>query len=272
MKPNRLRSRTTGSIARLAAGRMLTLAVLAQSAVAAEMFPFVLPWDDATPSIVDLSSWNEKPAGKDGFITAKNGHLYKGEKRFRFFGVNMAFGGNFPKKEEGAKIAARLAKFGINCVRFHHLDMMSAPGGIFAKDGKTLDPEQLDKLDAFVAELKARGIYTNLNLHVSRTYPDRPRAEKVGNSNFDKGVDNFSGAMIELQKEYARALLSHVNPYTGTTYAAEPAVAFVEINNENALLDEWHGGRLDRVAEPYRAELSALWTAWLRTRYEDAEK
>ena len=272
MKPDPVHSRTTANIARAVAGRLLTLAVLARSTVAAEVFPFVLPWDDATPSIVDLSSWNEKPAGKDGFITAKNGHLYKGEKRIRFFGVNMAFGGNFPKKDEGAKIAARLAKFGINCVRFHHMDMLSAPGGIFAKDGKTLDPEQLEKLDAFVAALKARGIYTNLNLHVSRTYPDRPRAEKEGNSNFDKGVDNFSAAMIELQKEYARALLTHVNPYTGTSYAREPAVAFVEINNENALLDEWHGGRLDRVAEPYRAELSALWTQWLRRRHGSAEK
>lgn len=259
-------------MARSAALASLALGAFLLSATAAEMFPFVLPWDDATPSIVDLSAWNEKPAGKEGFITAKSGRLYKGEKRLRFFGVNMAFGGNFPKKEDAEKIAARLAKFGINCVRFHHMDMMNAPGGIFAKDGKTLDPGQLDRLDYFVAQLKARGIYTNLNLHVSRTYPDRPRAEKQGNPNFDKGVDNFSPAMIALQKEYARALLTHVNPYTRASYAAEPAVAFVEVNNENALLDEWHNGGLDRAAAPYRAELSELWTRWLRTRHGSDEK
>jgi hypothetical protein len=66
------------------------------------------------------------------------------------------------------------------------MDMQTTPGGIFAKDGRTLDPDQLDRLDFFIAELKKRGIYTNLNLHVSRTHPDRPRVEKRGNDRFDK--------------------------------------------------------------------------------------
>ena len=165
-----------------------------------------------------------------------------------------------------------MAKFGINCVRFHHMDMFSAPAGIFAKDGVTLDPERLDRLDYFIAQLKARGIYTNLNLHVSRTYPDRPKAEKQGNENYDKGVDNFAAAQIALQKDFARDLLTHVNPYTKTAYAQEPAVALIEINNENALLFSWQTGALDKAAAPYRAELGELWTKWLREKYGSDEK
>jgi len=38
--------------------------------------------------------------------------------------------------------------------------------------------------------------------------------------------------MIELQKKYARDLLTHVNPYTKTAYTDEPAIALVEISNE----------------------------------------
>ena len=140
-------------------------------------------------------------------------------------------------------MAARLAKFGVNAVRFHHMDMQKAPGGIFAADGKTLDPDQLDRLDFLIARLKENGIYADLNLHVSRTYPGMPTWE--GGPTYHKGVDNFIPEMIEWQHRYARDLLTHVNPYTKARYADEPAVALVEINNENALLQDWWGGRLD---------------------------
>lgn len=251
---------------------LLLSSCFATIASAAEMFPFVLPWDDASVGPTDMSGLLEAPAGKAGFVTVRDGHLFADGKRLRIFGVNMAFGANFPTHADAEKVAGRMAKFGINCVRFHHMDMQTTPGGIFAKDGKTLDADQLDRLDYFIAELKKRGIYTNLNLHVSRTYPDRPRAEKQGNDPFDKGVDNFSAELIALQKSFARELLTHVNAYTGNAYIDEPAVALVEINNENGLLNEWSIGALDRIAPPYRAELSALWTAWLRGKYGSDEK
>ncbi len=250
--------------------RLSFFALFASFAVtspAADLFPFVLPWDDASPSITNISAWLEKPAGRDGFVTVKDGHLFANGKRLRIFGVNMAFGANFPAHADAEKVAARMAKFGINCVRFHHMDMLAAPGGIWAKDMRTLDPGQLDKLDYFIAELKKNGIYSDLNLHVSRTYPDRPKAEKKGNEDFDKGVDNFCAAMIALQKDYARDLLTHVNPYTKNAYISEPAVALIEINNENALLTSWHYGSLDTIAAPYREELTALWLKWLREKY-----
>jgi len=237
-----------------------------------DWFPFVLPWDDAKPGLTDLSSWNEKPAGRDGFVTVKDGHLFAGDRRLRIFGVNCCFGANFPTKEAAPKIAARMAKLGINCVRFHHMDSQGAPAGIFASDGITLDPDRLDRLDFFIAQLKANGIYANLNLHVSRDHPDRPKTEKEGNPVYDKGVDNFAAGMIARQKEYARALLTHVNPYTGKAYAAEPAVALVEINNENALFQEWNSGGLDGIAAPYRAELGALWTQFLTSRHHPEDQ
>ena len=249
----------------------LFLTALSLRLHAAEMFPFVLPWDDATGGATDVSAWLEKPAGRSGFIVAKSGHLFAGERRQRFIGVNIAFGANFPSHADAGKIAARMAKFGINCVRFHHMDMQNAPTGIFSEDGRTLDADRLDRLDYFVSELKAHGIYADLNLHVSRTYPDLPASEKQGLPNFDKGVDNFAAAMIALQKDYARALLTHINPYTISAYADEPAVAFIEINNENALLDEWHIGGLDHLPAPYRSELARLWTAWLKITYGGME-
>lgn len=233
------------------------------------MFPFVLPWDDASSGVANVSGWMDRPAGAAGFVESKDGHLFSGGKRLRFFGVNMAFGANFPTHADADKIAARLAKFGVNCVRFHHMDMSAAPGGIWQKDMKTLDQGQLDKLDYFIAKLKEHGIYSDLNLHVSRTYPEMPAWD--GASGFFKGVDLFYPPMLALQRAYARDLLTHVNPYTGNAYVNEPAVALIEINNENGLVLEWWGGSLEKMPEVYRRELSGLWNAWLLKKYSSQE-
>ena len=61
------------------------------------LFPFVLPWDDAMPSITDLSGWLEKPAGKAGNIhVGEDAHFYAGDKRIRFLGVNLSFAAGMP--------------------------------------------------------------------------------------------------------------------------------------------------------------------------------
>lgn len=229
-----------------------------------EMFPFVLPWDDASAGVADVSGWLEKPAGKMGFVAAREGHLFEGNQRIRFMGVNMAFDANFPNHEDAEKIAARLAKFGINCVRFHHMDTITYPTGLLEKDNRTINKDQLDKLDYFIAQLKAHGIYSNINLHVGRHYPGEP---EVADNPYYKGVDQFVPRMIELQKDFARDILTHVNPYTKTAYVNEPAVAFVEINNENGLIHSWWGGGFDKLPAAHQTELAKQWNAWLAAKY-----
>ncbi len=56
-----------------------------------------------------------------------------------------------------------------------------------------------------------------------------------------KVIDRISPAFIEDQIAFARELLTHVNPHTGSSYAEDPAVVIVEINNENGLLMEADG-------------------------------
>lgn len=248
-------------------GAVLASVVVSQACLAQEreMFPFVMPWDDATPSVANVSHWNHTPAGVKGFVTPREGHLFVGNERIRFFGVNLCFGANFPTHEAAEKIAARMAKFGINCVRFHHMDNQPAPSGIWDKTRRAIDPGQLDRLDYFIAQLKKHGIYSNINLHVSREYPDMPKWP--GMPGYYKGVDNFYPPMIQMQKQFARDLLAHKNPHTGLTYAEDPAIAFVEINNENGLICEWWGGSLDGMSDVYVAELTKQWNAWLAKKY-----
>lgn len=235
------------------------------------LFPFVIPTLDATPTVVDVSHLLDKPAGAHGFVRVEEGHFVDGRgRRLRFLGTNLTFGGAFPPKELAPQIAARMAKFGLNCVRFHHLDGRRAPQGIWRADDPTqFDPEQLDKLDFLIYQLKQQGIYTNLNLHVSRNYPGFPDFDQL--PRYGKGVDNFEPRMIQMQKDYARALLTHQNPYTGNRYVDEPAVAIVELNNENSLLRYAFGRTLQNLPEYYRRQLEARWREWLRAKYETTE-
>jgi hypothetical protein len=256
---------------KLASLLAIVAAVLCPPALHAEenapLFPFVLPWDDAGASVANIAAWNDAPAGKHGFVTAKDGHLFAGGKRIRFLGVNCCFSGNFPTHDQAEKIAARMAKFGVNCVRLHHMDTQPAPSGLLKSDGLTPDPEMLDRLDFFTAQLKARGIYININLHVGREYPSQPKWP--GMPGYYKGVDIFYPPLIEAQRDFARALLTHVNPYTHLSYAADPAVAFIEINNENGLLHEWRSSHLDKMPDPYAATLRKMWNDFLVTYYGD---
>lgn len=242
-----------------------------------EMFPFVLPWDDASPSVVDLSGWLDKPAGRFGHLRADaDGHLYAGAKRVRLFGVDLAMAGNFPRKEDAEKIAPRMAKFGINIVRFHIMDLFPYPKGILdprVTDTRHLDPEALDRLDYFTAQLKRHGIYIKLCLLNYRPFnaaDGLPREiERLrGTAYQDRHIVGFFDAkMLKLQQEYARQLLTHHNPYLGATYAEDPAVALVEINNENGLLHAWLWERVDQLPEVFLSDLKGQWNRWLRKRY-----
>lgn len=246
---------------------------------ASPIFPFVLPWDDASPSFTDLSSWLHKPAGSKGHVTVSDdGHFYLGKERIRFFGVNLSFAAGMPEQADAEKIAARMAKFGINVVRFHHMDTSAWPRGLRARDAKStgeLAPEALDRLDYFIARLKAHGIYANINLLVGRPFnaADGLPAEIEQLDWKERHIPGFFNARhLALQQEFARALLTHTNAYTGRTYADEPAVAFVEINNEQGLIHAWLGGEVDRLPEVFRAELRQQWNAWLRAKYPDVSR
>jgi hypothetical protein len=271
-----------GSLIQKSAAFALGLTILACAARAQEMFPFVIPATALPPSnsIVDVSWLNAEPAGKNGFVTPRDGHFADGAgKRIRFLGVNFTFASAFPSHQEAEKIAARLSSLGINVVRFHHMDHHWAPNGIWKRLKawkNVLDPDQLDRLDYFIAQLKARGIYSDLNLHVSRNYwegddfPDglTPEERQAKLPSFGKGLDMINDHMIAMQRDYARALLSHFNPYTKTAYAKEPAVAMVEINNENSLLQL----NVADLPEYYRNDILGKWNAWLKARYGSADK
>ena len=231
------------------------------------------------PSPVDLSFLLDTPAGRDGFIRAAGGHLIKPNgDRFRIWGVNLSFAGNLPDRDHAPRYADLLARFGVNCIRVHHCDRFYPSGLIDPApgDSRHLHPEALDRLDYFISQLKMRGIYVNLNLNVSRQFQEADGVKDAELIGYAKGLTYFDPRLIELQREYARQLLTHRNPYTGNEYRHEPAIAIVEMVNENSLVEAWMRGRLrgeqatptratwTDIPPSYAADLTRLFNQWLR--------
>jgi hypothetical protein len=233
--------------------------------------PFTIEHRAADASSLDLSFLLDAPAGRHGFVRVRDGHLARGDgARLRLWGVHLTDWSRgsvlLPPKEDAPMWASTLARYGINCVRLHFLDL-DAPRGIIAAgtDSRHFDPQQLDRLDFLVAELKKRGIFVDLNLNVGRSYRAGDSVPDFDRIRWAKGMTLYDPRLIALQKEYARMLLTHVNPYTGTTYRDEPAVAIVEILNENGV---WVGFS---ATPHYDAELTTLYNEWLAKHVSGAE-
>lgn len=226
--------------------------------------PYTLPWDDMP---IDLSFVyaNEAPAGKHGFLKAEGDKLvFEDGTEARFWGTNFNSTQIFPSHEHSEKVAKRLAKIGVNIVRFHQMDGEWSTPNIFQfsrgenkTNTQSFDPRSMDCLDYLVYCLKQEGIYVYMDLLTYRRFKagdDVEAAEKLGDS--AKPYSTYNRRLIELQKEYNEALWTHVNPYTKLAYKDDPAIVLTEITNE---CDLWSQ---NVTVEPYRTELENMYRDW----------
>lgn len=206
-----------------------------------EWVPYPDGYETAPGSILDFSGMLDAPAGKHGRVVVKDGHFVfedKPGKRVRFFGTNLVFDGNFVPKELAPKLAQRLAMLGYNAVRLHHFD------GLLLEDPKrssfVFNPEMLDRLDYLAACLKEVGLYLSIDLYSDRHFPageieEIPASTRKG----IKAAVTVSDSAFKVWQKFARAFLEHKNPYTGFTYAEEPAMIGICPINENVLQACW---------------------------------
>jgi hypothetical protein len=224
--------------------------------------PYTLPWDDMP---IDLSFIyeNEKPAGRHGFLEVDR-FVFEDGTEARFWGTNFNCAQCFPSHEHSEKVANRLAKTGVNIVRFHQMDAeWSTPNifqftkGAYTSSTMSLDPESLDRLDYLIYCLKKQGIYVFMDLLTYRRFKEGDgveAAEKMGDAGRPYSVN--SRRLIELQKKFNHDLWTHINHYTRLAYKDDPAIVLADITNESDLY-HWKV-----ELEPYRSELEDLYRTW----------
>lgn len=228
-------------------------------------YPSPLQWNDDLRNVAtDVSFLNTRPAGANGRIVVRGEEFVESGtgRPVRFIGIGMGGRAALELSHENARrLAARLAKNGVNVVRFHNIDGDNPRDSILdteRPDTRALNLRALDAFDYLFHCLKEEGIYVIMPLKVNRKLkPGDGVPEGTGH----KFVGRFDARWIELQKEFAQNVLLHVNPYTGLTPAEDPAVLGIELNNEDCMLRPWvdTGARIRELTAFHRAELEELW-------------
>ena len=242
---------------------------------------------EANKGVLDFSHLLDAPAGKHGFVRVKKGHFYFEDGiRCRFLGFNVAARSNTPDHETADKMAERFASMGVNIIRLHAADapVGEEPGSWSSckeapllnyqkENGREFNKKGLDRFDYFVAKLKEKGIYLHIDLIVARDFREGDGLDYPGNpGSCVKRFPMYNKRMIELQKEYAKMILCHINPYTGLALIDDPAVVVVQINNEESAISGTMGtdGREDM--QPYRDEVQKRFNQFLLMTYGTREQ
>ncbi len=263
----------------------VALLLCAATAPAQDYYPFAVD-QDQLQGAPDFSSLNH-PLGPEDRLFVRNGHFYRAgadrrpftsdDERVRLFGMNLAFGGNFPEENDALRIAKRLRKLGVNLVRLHHMDSSpdqqpdNARSILTTGPYPTLNQVSVRRLRAFLDALRSQGIYVNLNLHVGYRFrpfidgvPAMPSGADIPNQS--KPLHIFYPRMVDKQVEYTEAVLRALR------LKDDPVLGMVEINNESSMLSSWQGRQMRRyLVGAYQAELLSQWNAWLRRRYGSTE-
>jgi hypothetical protein len=248
---------------------------LTRTVTGSDWFPFQ-PSDKVLPSAIGMEEWLEKPAGKHGGVRMVGDHFeFTDGAPVKFWGVNLSYGGGCaPEKKDGQRTAARYAKYGVNGVRLHKFTYPKDLMGIGDPDDSTrMDPEGLDRLDYFAAQLKKQGVYFgwshSYNFHVCPGNRGRLLAYDEIAKNLHGNTYafvNFAEDVQDLMIEMVVKLLGHKNPYTGLTYAQEPALSYLEMQNEDDIFFYTSKDAFN-ACPTYRRHFLQQFCDWLKTKY-----
>ena len=241
--------------------------------------------DDAfsDKSVIDMSHLVEAPAGKYGPLKRDGRHLRfeKAGKSVKFWGVGANLDAR-PSREKQTQRVRYLKKHGINMVRQHSVFGFLGP----LQNGE-FDRQKLDQWDWWSAELKKHGVYSTWSVfyplliseedgYDPELFQELPGRRPGSNLRSTSGLVNIEPKLQELQWAYLKKLLSHRNPYTGLRYVEDPAVAVVEVHNEDCAFWHYPLNELEKAQHPeikgqslrkHAARFRKRWCAWVKEKY-----
>jgi hypothetical protein len=217
----------------------------------------------ADNSAIDLRFLNERFAGEQGFIGVKDAqfvHSRTGEP-VRFWAVNGP-----PHELTGADLrqcARMLAKHGVNLVRIH--------GGYFDERGE-VDSAKVKRAIEIVEAMKIEGIYTHFSIYFPlwlTPKPDNPALKGYDGKAHPFAALFFNPDFQAQYREWWTALLTTPSPVTGKPLVEEPAVASLEMQNEDSFFF-WTFSE-QNIPDPQLRLLENMFGDWLVKKYGSLE-
>ncbi len=228
-------------------------------------WPFLPERDTFRPDAVfDLRQLNEKVAGQSGFVRLSrdgDSFILGDGSPVRFWAVTT-----YVQRDRSAPDLAHharfLAKRGVNMVRFHG-ELESKDKGAGLTD---VDPKAIDEAWKLVAAMKQEGIYTTISPYWAASLKHVPASWGIEGwpENHDaQGLLFFNPKLQEGYRAWLKALLAPVNPYTGIPLARDPALAIIQLQNEDSMLfwsmQNVKGRQLELLGEQFGR--------WLKKKY-----
>lgn len=228
----------------------------------------------------DMTNWLHKPAGKHGFVKIGNDRfVFEDGTPIKFWGTNIASEKPFMPAAEAEAWSEWLARYGFNAVRFHKFTWRATDG----IQSTVVTDDKWKNFDYLCYQLREKGIYYGWShIYGHKVMPgDSSRLlaySEVAGTKFPwshlngttASLVNFAEDLQELNIELSVNMLNHVNPHTGLRYAEDPALNFVEFQNEDNIF--WSAiERSLEQAPTYRKLLCEKFSQWLEAKYGTQE-
>lgn len=240
-----------------------------------EWFPFNAE-DDFSASEIDMHDWMDAPAGKHGYVQIDGSNFkFEDNTPVKFWGVNICSSLPYSENQKADQWAQYLSKYGVNAVRFHKFSSHGITGNISTE----LAADKYEKFDYFHHALKEKGIYVGW----SHIYGHKPKPgdkdklvayEELVSTEFPWAhlngatisLVNFAPDLQDLHIDLTVNMLNHVNEVTGLRYAEDPALSFIELQNEDNIF--WGAIEESLNQTPtYKAMLCQQFSEWLKNKY-----
>lgn len=248
----------------------LLLLAVPLAALAADAWDFAPPRDPlGDDAVLNLRYLNEKTAGEKGFVTVDAAGDFRlgGGEPVRFWAVNTTVGREKPfvarprwgKDEPDLAYHAKfLARRGVNMVRLHAHVNPDVKANPKAAPGDVNEKER-DWIWRTVAAMKKEGIYTTVSPYWANTLqigkdwdvpggPDQP----------PHGLLFFDPTLQAAYKAWWKQLLTEKNAHTGVPLAQDPALAILQLQNEDSFLF-W---TTNAIKGPQRKALGKRFADW----------
>lgn len=218
---------------------LLLLPTLAGPLAGQNYWDFTPPEDDFGPDAVNL----KEVLGQDA-LTAADRVVVEGDRfeyagtgePVRFWGVNINAG------RSGPDLAAYYAKRGVNAARYHSSKAIVSED---QQDYTLIDRERLDDLHRAIANFSAEGIHHFLSetfFPLSLRIPSQWGIDGYDLEYIQGGGQTRAFFILFFDEDlrgafrgWLRQMVSTENPYNGLTIAEDPAVAAIELINEDNL-------------------------------------
>jgi hypothetical protein len=217
----------------------------------------------------DLRGLNEQVAGAKGFVRlSEDGESFVlGDGALVRFWAVTTYVQRDRSAEDLAHHARFLAKRGVNMVRLHG----QLPSK--AKDSRLPDVDQkaIEEAWKLVAAMKKQGIYTMISPYWAASQKHVPAAwgiEGWPENQDPQGLLFFNPRLQEGYKSWLKALLAPPNPHTGIPLAKDPALAIIQLQNEDSMLF-W---TMQAVKGRQLRLLGEQFAAWAARKYGSVER